>query len=117
MLAIIHSSLGRIAAAVCSQVVVRGCQVFEKILETFLKRYGALMTPEHLGEVLHRKYSGIRSGLEATQSLIARGKQREADPFYVGLLAAKKKLGRNVYFDTARVAALIAKPDSSAQAA
>jgi len=61
-----------------------------------LSNYGPLLTLKHLAEVLHSTPNGVRM-------TIARRRQ----PFAVALSAARRRLGRRVYFDASRVAEAI----------
>ena len=61
-----------------------------------LSNYGPLLTLKHLAEVLHSTPNGVRMG-------IARRRQ----PFSIALSAARRRLGRRVYFEASRVAKAI----------
>ena len=61
-----------------------------------LSNYGPLLTLKHLAEVLHSTPNGVRM-------TIARRRQ----PFAAALSAARRRLGRRVYFDASRVAKAI----------
>ena len=60
-----------------------------------LEKYGAAMTAAQVGEVLHRN---IRAVWEAASN--------SNDP----ISAAKRKIGRRVYFSTSEIASLLDKP-------
>ncbi len=74
--------------------------------QILVDRYGTLMTLAHLAQELHRSPEGLRISL------------RSGAGWATQINAARKKLGRRVYFDTARIAALLdgATPDGGADA-
>lgn len=61
-----------------------------------LQRYGPMLTLKHVAEVMHTTPNGIRMA-------VARWRQ----PFAVALAGARRKLGRRVYFEARRIAAVI----------
>ena len=61
-----------------------------------LRRYGPLLTLEHIAALLHSTPDGVRMTL-------ARG----AQPFAQGLAQCRRRFGRRLYFDARGVAALI----------
>lgn len=61
-----------------------------------LSHYGPLLTLKHLAEVLHSTPNGVRMTLA-----------RRREPFSVALSQSRRRLGRRVYFDAARVAKAI----------
>jgi len=58
-------------------------------------KYGTLMTLSHLAQELHRSADGLRISLRSNQGWASQ------------INSARKKLGRRVYFDTAKIAAII----------
>ncbi len=75
--------------------------------QRLLDKYGPVMKPAHLGEIFHRKYGGIRYGLEKAKREMDMGRD-PTDRFYGKLLRAKRRYGKNVYFETKAVAELLA---------
>lgn len=61
-----------------------------------LRHYGPLLTLRHLAEVMHTTPNGMRMA-------IARGRQ----PVTRALAAARRPLGRRIYFETRTVAEII----------
>ncbi len=61
-----------------------------------LSHYGPLLTLKHLAEVLHSTPNGVRMTLA-----------RRREPLSVALSQSRRRLGRRVYFDAARVAKAI----------
>lgn len=63
--------------------------------ESLATKYGSLMTLVHLAQELHRSPDGLRISLRSGQAWASE------------INAARKKLGRRVYFDTAKIAEII----------
>lgn len=63
--------------------------------QILVQRYGTLMTLAHLAQELHRSPDGLRISLRSNAGWAAQ------------VNSARKKLGRRVYFDTVRIAALL----------
>jgi hypothetical protein len=63
--------------------------------EVLTSRYGTLMTLVHLAQELHRSPDGLRISLRKNDGWAGRINQ------------AKRRFGRRVYFDTAKIAAVI----------
>jgi hypothetical protein len=63
--------------------------------ETLTSKYGTLMTLGHLAQELHRSPDGLRISLRTNAGWAGQ------------VNSARKKLGRRVYFDTAKIAAII----------
>lgn len=70
--------------------------------EYLLARYGPLLTLKHVAEIMHTTPAGVRMA-------IARRRQ----PFAMALSAARRRLGRRVYFEARRVANVIDQDESS----
>ncbi len=64
--------------------------------EYLLEQYGPLLTIKHVAELMH-----------TTPRVICRAINRNRQSFAVGLVSAKRKLGRRVYFEARRVADVI----------
>ncbi len=67
-----------------------------------LAQYGPLLTLQHLAEVMHTTPNGVRMALA-----------RQRQPLAVALAGARQRLGRRVYFEARRVAAVIDQGASS----
>jgi hypothetical protein len=61
----------------------------------FFKKYGALMTLTDLALMLDRSYDGLRTSL------------RRRSELYDAINDARVRMGRRVYFSTAKIAAII----------
>lgn len=61
-----------------------------------LSKYGPLLTLKHVVEVMHTTPNGVRMAVT-----------RQRQPFAAGLADAQRRLGRRVYFEARRVAAII----------
>lgn len=64
-------------------------------LELLQENYGPLMTMEALAKTLDRSKEGLRVGLSSSSDLS------------IAINAAKKKIGRRVYFKTEAIAEII----------
>lgn len=72
-------------------------------LDLLLKKYGPLMTLSQLATMLHRSEDGVRI---ATYRDDAFGQQ---------VKAARRKIGRRIYFATAKIAPLIDGEDADVE--
>lgn len=63
--------------------------------QALISKYGTLMTLVHLAQELHRSPDGLRISLRSNVGWASQ------------VNAARKKFGRRVYFDTAKIAAII----------
>jgi hypothetical protein len=61
----------------------------------FFKKYGALMTLTDLALMLDRSYDGLRTSL------------RRRSELYDAINDVRVRMGRRVYFSTAKIAAII----------
>lgn len=61
-----------------------------------LSKYGPLLTLKHVAEVMHTTPNGVRMAIT-----------RQRQPFAAGLADAQRRVGRRVYFEARRVAAVI----------
>ena len=61
----------------------------------FLSKYGPLMTLAELAVMLHRSYDGLRMSLRSHNEL------------YDAINAARVRMGRRIYFSTAKIAAIV----------
>ncbi len=64
--------------------------------EYLLAHYGPLLTLKHVAEVMHTTPNGVRMAIA-----------RKQQPLAIGLSNARQRLGRRVYFEARRVAAVI----------
>lgn len=63
--------------------------------QALVSKYGTLMTLVHLAQELHRSPDGLRISLRSNAGWASQ------------VNAARKKFGRRVYFDTAKISAII----------
>ncbi len=70
-----------------------------------LTNYGPLLTLKHLAEVLHSTPSGLRMAMH-----------RKREPFTCALAGTRRRVGRRIFFEARRVAALIDQDKDDAEA-